>query len=39
MMDVLVCVTAFGMVLGPALVATFYSSKVPHRDARLKKNH
>jgi hypothetical protein len=29
MMDVLVGVLAFVMVLGPALVATFHSSKSP----------
>jgi hypothetical protein len=33
MIDLLVSVTAFAMVLGPALVATFYSAKAPHRDA------
>jgi hypothetical protein len=29
MLDLLVCVTAFAMVLGPAFVATFYSARGP----------
>lgn len=33
MMDVIVGITAFVMVLGPALVATFHGAKSPPSDS------
>jgi hypothetical protein len=32
MMDLLVSVTAFTMVMGPPLVATFYSATAPFKE-------